>query len=187
MKKILFLLLAVLFFACSTVHKSTTTTKQNVDSTSVLSKDTSSLNKVIANNDDFSAKGVDITLNYDSTTGDVKWTPLNVPKGQIPSSDKDYVAQEVAKEALSNLPSTGRLPSSVTIHIDSLGNNDKTVTTINANDVKTQDSAHIKTATTTKVATKSRTGLSAGVYIIGGIVVLAGLIFLAIKLGVKFI
>ena len=180
----------ILMVACSTVHKTSTTTKAIVDSISVQTKDTSSVSSVVTSNDNFTAKGVDITVNYDKTdsikAGDsVNWTPLIVSKKKISPADKDYVS-EIVKNAIGNISNPGNI-SSVTVHIDSVGNTQTSIITKDSSGVKATDSSNIKSNTKTVATTKVSTGLGTGTYLIIAGIVLVIIVIVVIKFGFKLI
>jgi hypothetical protein len=190
MKKITIFFLMVFMFACSTVHKTSTTTKKDVDSTSVQTKDTSSVSTVTTANDDFSAKGVDVTVNFNkpdsNKVGDtVKWTPLLISKKKISPADKDYVA-EVIKNAIGNISNPGDI-SSISVHIDSVVNAQNVITTKDSSGVKSKDSSNVKDHTKTTVSTKTSTGLGTGAYLIIAGIVLVIIVIVVIKFGLKLI
>lgn len=190
MKKITIFFSMILMFACSTVHKTSTTTKQNVDSTTVQTKDTSSVSTITANNDNFTAKGVDVTVTYtkpdsNNPSDTVKWTPLIVSKKKISPSDKDYAA-EIIKNAIGNISNPGNI-SSITVHIDSVGNAQTNIVTKDSTTGKTKDSSNIKSDTKTNVTTKVSTGLGTGSYLIIAGIVLVIIIIVVVKFGLKLI
>jgi hypothetical protein len=191
MKKITTIVFALLMFACSTVHKTSTTTKQNVDSTSVQTKDTSNVSTVTAKDANFTAKGIDITVNYDKTptatpgSDTVKWTPLIVSKKKISPNDKDYAA-EIIQNAIGNVSNPGNI-SSITVHIDSVGTTDNTITSKDSSSSKLKDSTKLKSDTKTNVTTKVSTGLGTGAYLIITGIALVIIVVVVIKFGFKLI
>jgi hypothetical protein len=187
MKKLLCLLIAFLMFvSCSTVHKTISSVKKTEDSVAVVTKDTSSLSTQVKTDDNFTAKGVDITIDFkDSTKSSqdtVKWTPVYVPKSSQPSDD-EYMT-DIIKDAVSSLPSTGQIPSSITIHIDSLTNTDSTSVIKDSTHGIEKSTVTVKTNTDTKDKIVSKSGLSFGTYAIIG---LAVIILLAVFVIKKFI
>lgn len=190
MKKITIFFLISLMFACSTVHKTSTTTKQNIDSTSVLTKDTSSVSTVTSNNDNFTAKGVDVTVTYTKSDSSnpsdtVKWKPLIVSKKKISPSDKDY-ASEIIQNAIGNISNPGNI-SSITVHIDSVGNSQNNIVTKDSTTTKSKDSSNVKSNTKTNATTKISAGLGTGAYLIIAGIVLVIIIIVVIKFGFKLI
>jgi hypothetical protein len=191
MKKLLFSLLAILMVSCSTVHKNISSVKKTEDSVSVVTKDTSSVSTQINHNDNFTAKGIDITVNYDSTKNgvnadSVKWTPVYVPKSNVPESDKDYdIQHQVVQYALSNLPSTGELPTSITIHIDSVTNDASSSVSKDSLTGNQKSVTNVKTNTLSKDRVVSKTGFSIWVYIGLGVAALIAIVVFALKIGIK--
>lgn len=190
MKKLLFLSIAILMVACSTIHKNISSVKKTEDSVSVVTKDTSSVSSQINQDDKFTAKGIDITVNFDTAknavTDTVKWTPIYIPKSNIPKSDKDYdIQQEVIQDALSNLPSTGQLPTSIIIHIDSLTNDASSSVSKDSITGNQKSVTNVKTDTISKDRIVSKTGFSIWVYIGLGLAAIIAIVIFALKIGIK--
>ena len=180
MKRYLLILLVALA-SCTTTHKTKTETKRTVDSVTTAVKDSTQVEKATTSTDNFKANGVDITFDYtngDSTSvGDI---PLTVPKGDTSAQDQQDISA-ILKNALTGTPVAGRIPSHVTIHIDSLSNAATTATV--------QDSVHVKDSATTQVKLKediktkdvTRTGASGWLWLIIGVVIIAALVWVAKK------
>lgn len=178
-----------MFVSCSTLNKNKSSIKKTEDSVAVVTKDTSALSTQVKTADNFTAKGVDITIDFKDSakpsSDTVKSTPIYVPKSGQPSDD-EYMT-DILKDAVSSLPTTGQIPSSITIHIDSLTNSDSTSVIKDSTAGKEKSIVTVKTNTDTKDKVVSRTGLGAGAYIVGGIILLIIIIFVAVKFGFKFL
>jgi hypothetical protein len=189
MKKLLYLFVCVFLFSCSTVHKNISSIKKTEDSTVVSSKDTSSLSTNVKTADNFTAKGIDITVNFkngvDTTSDSVKWTPIYVPKNDNKEQEGDQYITDLVQGAVSSLPTTGQIPSSISIHIDSLTNVDSTQVTKDSITGQNKSTVIVKTNTDNKDKVVSKTGLGAGVYIVGGIILLILIVIVVLKLGFK--
>jgi hypothetical protein len=176
-----------LIFSCSTVHKNITSTKKVEDSIATLTKDTTSVAKVVAQKDNFTAKGVDITFNYgpDTTGTDTvttKVVKLNPATGE--DNDGDDINQ-IIQNAIATYPvAHSKIPYSVHIHIDSVTNDQQKVFTSDSSNLKEQSTVTVKTNTDTKDKVISKSGLSFGTYAIIGLVVI---ILLAVFIIKKFI
>ena len=185
MKTYLILILAIVFASCSATHKIKTETHKTVDSVVNTVKDTVNVSKEVNQANNFTAKGIDITFDYnkdepiDTSGGDtVKWKPFYYKSTKAGSTDPMF---NIIKDAVSNSGLTSRIPSSVTIHIDSLGQSSVINTKNDSSVGKQTTNAQVKTTDDEKSKTVTRTGLGAGAYLIIGIVVLLGLVALAIK------
>ena len=190
LKFVLWLICTVLTslqMSCSTVHKNITSTKKVQDSVVTLTKDTTSVAKVVAQKDDFTAKGVDITFNYgpDATVTDTvnaKVAKLNTATGE--DNDEDNLNQ-IIQDAIANYPTShSQIPYSVHVHIDSVTNDAQKVFTSDSSNLKEQSTVTVKTNTDTKDKVISKSGLSFGTYAIIG---LAVIIILAVFVIKKFI
>jgi hypothetical protein len=179
-----------LMISCSTVHKNISSTKKTVDSVGTLNKDTTSVQKALVKQDNFTATGVDVTLDFapqpvvkDDT---VKWTPLIAPASQSPNdtgSDEGEIAQLI-KDAVGNYSSPGQIPYQIHVHIDSIKSGSQTTFTIDSTNSKEQTTSSVKTTVDTKTKVVSRSGLGFGTYVIIGLVVLVAIAIFVIK---KFI
>lgn len=188
--KNLFLILGITFFvmfsSCSTTHKIKTESHKTVDSVVNTTKDSSSISKEINKTDNFSAKGVDITLNYDnqtdtslSNTDTVKWTPFYYKPNKQGTSNSGF--SNLINQAVSSNGLSGHIPTSIHIHIDSLGNSTVENTKTDSSIKKETIQAKVKSISDDKSKDVKRTGLGFGSYVIIGIVVLVVLVFVAFK------
>jgi hypothetical protein len=185
MKKYLLILLVALA-SCTTTHKTKTQINRNVDSTAVVVKDSTQIQKATTSTDNFKANGVDITFDYtngDSTSyGQV---PVTVPKGDTSADDEQDITA-ILKNALTGTPAVGRIPDHVTIHIDSLSNVATTASVQDSVQVKDSSNTHLKLKEDIKTKDVTRTGMSAWVYIIIGVAIIALLVWVAIWVVKKF-
>jgi flagellar biogenesis protein FliO len=176
-----------LMSSCSTVHKNITSTKKTVDSVAVVTKDTTNVAKVVAQKDDFTAKGVDITFNYgpDATIADTvttKVAKLNTATGEDNDGD-DF--NQIIKDAIANYPAShSQIPSTITIHIDSITNSAQKVFSSDSSNLKETSTVNVKTNTDTKDKVISKSGLSFGTYAIVGLILV---IIIAVYVIKKFI
>lgn len=178
-----------LTISCSTVHKNITSTKKVEDSVTTLTKDTTNVAKIVAQKDDFSAKGVDITLNYgpEATITDTTKPVVLQPVATGEDDDTDDKFKQLIQDAVSNYSTPGHIVSSVTIHIDSVTNAAQKLFTSDSSNLKEQSTLNVKTTTDTKDKVISKTGLSVWVYVLLGVGVIIALVVFAVKIGFKFI
>ena len=178
------------FSSCSTVHKNITSSKKTQDSVSTVSKDTTSVSKVSTEKQDFTATGVDVTLDFNpanpSTSQDtVKWTPIYAPINQSPNdTESEQEIANIIKYAVGNYSKPGQIPSSIHIHIDSVKSGSQTTFTTDSVHLKEQTTANVKTTVDTKDKVISKSGLSFGTYAIVGLILVIVIAFFLIK---KFI
>jgi len=185
-KFILFMGMVWLTQSCSTVHKTTTSTKKTEDSVATLTKDTTSVAKAISEKDNLSAKGVDITLNYgpDTIVTDTSKPALLKPIPVGEDNDEDQQFKQIIQDAVSNYSTPGHIVSSVTIHIDSVTDSSQKIFISDSSNIKEKSTVDVKTNTDTKDKVVSKSGLSFGTYAIIGLVVIILLAVFVIK---KFI
>lgn len=190
--KYLLIILALVFASCSSTHKIKETKHSNIDSTTTTVKDSTKVSTEKTQADNFVAKGVDIQFDYGNedtsqsnvTTitpaqdSPVKWTPFYYNPKKPGSSAVD----KVVNQAISNSGLNGRIPVSIKIHIDSLGNS--SVVTAKTDSANNKDSGtnHTKAIVNESKKDKTTKGLGFGVYAIVGLIVLGGLFAGARKL-----
>jgi hypothetical protein len=195
MKKLL-LIVAILFAACGTTHKIKTQTTKNVDSTVTTVKDSTKVSNAQNYTDNFVAKGVDITFDYgkeQSTDTPLKavgapnhdtvaWKPFYYKPSKGSKSVEDLI-----KEAISNSGSNGQIPTSITVHIDSLSNQSSSSSTKDSAVVKATTEVNVKEKDTSKIKDVKRTGTQLWVlYIVLGLGGLIALLVGGYKLAKKF-
>jgi len=149
MKNLLLMAAMILAVSCSSVHKVTTESKKTSDSVSTVIKDTLSVSKKDTKSDNFTAKGVDIVITYGVDTlkkssDSVVWSPFYYKPNKDDNTDNKI--NEIINDAVSKTGLTGKIPSTISIHIDSIG--DSTV------ENSTTDSVKGKTSIVTYVKKK---------------------------------
>lgn len=179
MKKYLLLLVAIFMsVSCSTTHKVKTSETKKVDNTTTAITDTTNVAKAQTYTDNFVAKGVDVTFDYNNdtanapiapATGDtVAWKPYyTTTKAGKASNDIASIIQN----AVAHDGSNGNL-SRVTVHIDSLGNASIASTTSDSSHGKSDIKTNVKSDDHLTTKDKTTTGMSPVLIII---LVLAGL------------
>lgn len=177
MKKLL-LIFTIFVVSCSTTHKIKTETK-TVDSGVVTTNiDTSNVNLDTTTIEDLTAKGVDIQINYDTTQTPSKdtviWNPIFYKKGSTK-------VNALLKGLLNTGVGNGKTPTSISIHIDSLGDSVVNNHKLDSNTAKitVYDSFTHKSDIKTKDV--KRTGLAVGTYLIIALVVVIGLAVVIIR------
>lgn len=174
------LFILILLSACKTVHKITNESKSTIDSTKVVSKDTIAVAKENNSTEITNLKDINIKINY----GD---SAVNISDGTVvkhvsiikaPGSNK---ISDIVNEAISASGNTGKIPSSIEIHIgtasDSITANSKT----DSVNVKVNDSTKLQAEKETYTKNVDKKGLSVGGYLIIIMISLIAIFLVAAK------
>lgn len=164
------LLLALVAFAsCSSMKKLKTTTKQNVDSVAVVTRDTVSVKKTSDSSHYMDLDDATLTVVYSDTA---KYTPdTTKPTSQI----VDVIRQTVRAVG------GGQRVKSVTITIGRVKSGGDVKNTYDSTSGHDKDSTRLINKTQTFTKTVARSGLAWYIYLIIGIVVLLAVAFLLVK------
>jgi hypothetical protein len=175
MKYLKLVILALIFASCSTTHKIKTESHKSVDSVVTAVKDSATVNKAQNYTDNYVAKGIDVTFDYGDSTDPVQSTSdtTNPTNAELPSS--------IVKNIVNKSGLAGRIPTRVTIHIDSVSNQSSITTTQDSTHVKSDTHAKVNTTETVKTKTVQRSGLSGWMVPIIGFLLIIGLVWFAVK------
>lgn len=177
--------MALFITSCASTHKITQESHAKVDSVAHVVSDSLSVTKSDTQNSSFTASGITVDINYDSTDASQDTTGVSTVGSPVQDNGPQDPFATIIKDAVAASGKTGKL-ASIHIHVDNLKDTTSHVTDTTSKQTHVDAKTSVKSNVSASTVTKTTTGLSGWISAVIGIILLGGVVSVGVWFFKKF-